>query len=255
MTTPTPLTPQARGALKEFDVSTLAPLHMTPADVKVRASDSWVRTPTTLSFVPDLAPFANCTTLLGEDPSGRWFGQLDSWVVVMTSMSGLPAGGGEAIDLTPSKAVELLRAWTGLPVTELADLLGVARRSLYHWSTGVARPRHEGRLFGVVRAIQPLAQTWQTWELRDWLSTDEIKTLVQTASTPELSRQVDAAVRSGATSRLRLASTGLHEEVQPLELAAISRHLASIGQPRLPRPRAVPYEPRELTDSPQIEGE
>ena len=119
----------------------------------------------------------------------------------------------------------------------------------------MARPRHEARLFGVVRAIQPLAQTWQTWELRDWLSTDEIKTLVQTASAPELSRQVDAAVKSGATSRLRLASTGLHEEVQPLELAAISRHLVGIGQPRVRRAGAVPYASRELTDSPLAEAE
>lgn len=254
MTTLTPLASQARGESQGLDVSTLAPLRMTPADPRLRPSDSWARTPTTFSFVADLAPFTNCTTRLGDDPSGTWFGQLDSWVVVVKSMSRVLGGGAEASELTPSQAVELLRAWTGLPVTELADLLGVARRSVYHWSTGEARPRHEARLFGVVRAIQPLAQTWQAWELRDWLSTDEIKTLVQTASAPELSRKVDAAVRSVGTARLRLAATGLQEEVQPLELTAISRHLGSIVQPRVGRQRAVPYEPRELTDSPQVEG-
>ncbi len=255
MTTATSLTSLTSRWPFELETSTRAPLKARTSDLRFEPADEWSLSTTDVSFVTKVAPRLNCTPRLGDDPGQFLFGALDSWLMVV-AMIPSPSARPEPMDnLTPSKAIDLLRAWTGLPVTDLADLLGVARRSVYHWSTGAAKPRQEARLLGVVRALEPLSQFWQAWELREWLSTTEARTLVQSAPVPELSRQVEAAVRRGTIGRLHQAPAALHEEVLPLDSAAIERHLLSVVQQRTPRRRPRPYEPRELTDSPQVEDE
>lgn len=179
---------------------------------------------------------------------GVLFEGLDSWVIwlgILRRFTSL----GPRDDLTAPKAVDLLREWTGMPVTDIAELLGVARRSLYHWATGVARPRHEARLLGVVRTLRPLGESWDPWELREWLGKAEVRTAVRSGALPDLALQVHAAAATRPVHRLAVAPPGLEEEVEPLDATALGRALSAATQRRAPRLRRPGYEPPELTDS------
>lgn len=164
----------------------------------------------------------------------------------------------ESQTLEPAEAIERLRHWTGLSVGGVADLLGVTRRSLYHWSTGATRPRHDERLLGLVGALEHVAASWAPWELRQWLVAQDARELVHSGDIASLRRLLDDAVRPSAIRRLRPARTGYQEEVEPLDPDALRRHfMVAVG----PRPTAAtqgvgaPYVPRELTDSAAPEGE
>jgi hypothetical protein len=164
----------------------------------------------------------------------------------------------ESQALEPAEAVERLRHWTGLSVGGVADLLGVTRRSLYHWSTGATRPRHDERLLGLVGALEQVAASWAPWELRQWLVAQDARQLVRSGDIASLRRLLEDAVRPSAIRRLRPARTGYQEEIEPLEPDALRRHfMVAVG----PRPTTAgqaagaPYVPRELTDSAPPEGE
>jgi hypothetical protein len=154
--------------------------------------------------------------------------------------------------LDPADAVDRLRTWTGLSAGGVADLLGVTRRSLYHWSTGATRPRHEERLLGLVRAIQPVSGSWEPWELRQWLAARDARQLVQSDDMETLRALLDDAVRPSAIRRLRPATAEYREDVEPLDTAALRDHFMTTVTPRVPNARAnlaAPFVPRELTDS------
>lgn len=67
--------------------------------------------------------------------------------------------------------VNQLRDWTGLNATELADLLGVSRRTLYHWvETGGASPENRLKLERVFHSMRALGESWSPVRIRQWLS-------------------------------------------------------------------------------------
>jgi hypothetical protein len=235
--------------------TTYAPYAALSQERSVHPPEGASETTTDVSLFAASAPHTPCTSRLSGD-IGYWLLRDLSWW--RTEVATLPASPSWSIagdDLTPSRAIDLLRAWTGLPVTDLADLLGVARRSVYHWSTGEAKPRRQTRLLGVVRALEPLARSWQSWEFRDWLLTPEVRALVQAAPVEDLSRQVEEAVASRSFTRLRQAQPAYRQEVVPLGIEAIGRHLAYVNDEINPRALASRREPRELVVAPQLEEE
>src|SRR6266511_3721684 len=63
-----------------------------------------------------------------------------------------------------------LRQLAELNVTETADLLGVARRTVYSWTgKGLISQENEGRLSAAVDALRPLAIGWSPARIRQWL--------------------------------------------------------------------------------------
>jgi hypothetical protein len=183
-----------------------------------------------------------------------------SLLVWLAAVSRLPRRQPEidAQTLEPAEAVERLRHWTGLSVGGVADLLGVTRRSLYHWSTGATRPRHDERLLGLVRALEPVAGSWAPWELRQWLAAQDARQLVRTGDIATLRRLLDDTVRPSAVRRLLPARAGYQEEVEPLAPDALRRHFLAAVEPRpmtAAQAAGAPYVPRELTDSALPEGE
>jgi hypothetical protein len=226
-----------------------------PAAFAMDISGAVAETTTDVSLLSQIRYEPTFTTCLDEDVRSWFFRDLGPWKLAVSSLPHGYLDPIQQVDLTPSRAVDLLRAWTGLPVTDIADLLGVARRSVYHWSTGSAKPRQEARLFSIVRALEPLSQSWKAWEFREWLQTPEIRTLVQEGPTSELSRRVDVAVETRAIRRLRPAAMTVQDDVLPLDESAIDRFLAGATARRGPRRRVEIREPRELTDSSILEEE
>jgi hypothetical protein len=208
------------------------------------------------SAMPRSDVVTGTTRTLGVEERDRLFTGLLLWLAVVWL---LPRRKPmiESAALEPAEAVERLRHWTGLSVGGVADLLGVTRRSLYHWKTGTTRPRHEDRLVGLVRAIQAAARSWQPWELRQWLAAQDARELVRAGDMASLRRLLDDAVRPSAVRRLRPVRAGYHEDVEALDAVALRDHFTATVAPRpitIAR-AAAPFVPRELTDSPLPEEE
>jgi len=197
----------------------------------------------------------NYTPLLREEESIERFvaGLVLAWLAIIQvrQLQELASEGRDQIE--PSQAVERLRSWTGLSVGEIADLLGVARRSLYHWSTGATRPRREERLLGLVRALEPLSRSWEPWELRKLLlsSDPHQRHLLEAGDFSSLIALASVEDRPSRPSRLRRAQVTQGPEVEPLETEALLRHFQLVMVPRVPSDQVRRFRPRELTDSPE----
>lgn len=152
--------------------------------------------------------------------------------------------------MTSDVALVRLRAWTGLSVAELADFLGVARRSLYHWSAGTGRPRKDERLLGLASAIQPMGEAWQPWQLRQWLTSEShgIRNDVHQGDLASVSQKVSEAMRAPmrVLQPLREQETS---EVEALDSDALLRHYAAATTPRHQAGRNQAWVPREVVDS------
>jgi DNA-binding transcriptional regulator YiaG len=156
--------------------------------------------------------------------------------------------------MTSDVALDRLRAWTGLSVTELADFLGVARRSLYHWSAGTGRPRKDERLLGLASAIKPLGETWKPWQLRQWLTSESqgIRNDIRQGDLAAVVQKVDAAMRAPRRV-LQPFRDQATSEVEALDGDALLRQYVAATSPRNQVSRNEAWIPRELVDSAEID--
>lgn len=210
----------------------------------------WV--PTELPSAPPSATVVHGTRrTIGVDDRDRLFGALVLWLAAVWTLPRRRQPSASST-LEPAEAVERLLLWTGLSAEGVADLLGVTRRSLYHWSSGTTRPRHQERLLGLVKALEPAAGSWASWELREWLAQHDARQLVLSGDMTSLRRHLEDSVRPSAIRRLQPARAEFREEVEPLDSAALQRHYRSAIEPRpvgVGRRETEIYVPRELTDS------
>lgn len=74
-------------------------------------------------------------------------------------------------ELSVARRIDELRSSTGLGMQELAEALGLSRRTLYFWlERGAASPEGEQRLAGVRFALEPLTRSsWEPAQRRRWL--------------------------------------------------------------------------------------
>jgi hypothetical protein len=109
---------------------------------------------------------------------------------------------GLAIQPRPSidSLLTELRQSVGLNVTETADLLGVARRTLYTWTgKGSISPQREGRVSAAVDALRPLAIRWSPARVRHWLDYGDPspRTLLKRGAYNDVRRAAEAASETG----------------------------------------------------------
>lgn len=149
--------------------------------------------------------------------------------------------------LSTSEALERLRAWTGLTTTGIAELLGVARRSLYHWTSAGVRPRQEGRLLNLVEAIEPYAGRVESWQLRDALVSSDAREAVADGDREAIRLVVEQTIER-RPHRLRRAGGEASAEPAPIGMAELREYLHGVSAP-VRRDRAATYVPRELSDS------
>lgn len=160
--------------------------------------------------------------------------------------------------------VDTLRNWTGFSASELADLLSVSRRSLYHWiRAGQASQRNHDRLIELTEALRPIASTWQRPRLRAWLHSGEPSPneLLQTGAFEEFaSRASDVLSRREIPllpSRLLPSTRDVPDErPSPVtRLSSAERHAAFLSflQPRGGARTDKTWSPREVTDSDEEE--
>lgn len=182
------------------------------------------------------------------------FGALLVWLAVVGALSRRRQLQKTGEPMDPAAAVERIKGWTGLSVAGIAELLGVARRSLYHWTAGATRPRQEAALLGLVRALEPFSGSVEPWELRRWLEASEAQAAVRAGDAARLHRLLADALRSSSPRALRPARAGYREEVEPLSPADLQRHFLSSSPSREAR-QVARIRPLELTDSPIAENE
>lgn len=146
------------------------------------------------------------------------------------------------------EALRRLRQWTGLSVGGVADLLGVARRSLYHWTSGATRPRQATTLFGLVRVLEPFSAVAEPWELLGWLRDAQVEEALRQSDLEAVRRMLGEALGARGVAVLNPVRPDHHEEVEPLEATEIRRYFLAAAKIR-PTRTVVRRIPRELTDS------
>jgi len=78
--------------------------------------------------------------------------------------------GRQDFGVDPARALSDLADWTSLSTARLGRLLGVARRSIYNWTSGKpVRPEIQTRLSRVHDSLQPIATLYEPDAVRRWL--------------------------------------------------------------------------------------
>lgn len=179
-----------------------------------------------------------------------------SEIVVMLGLEPKPRLVARVLDA--AELVGQLRDWTGMPAGDLADLLQVSRRSLYHWMrVGQASSPNLEKLQEFVNALRPVARKWRPSRVRVWLSSGEPSPsdLLQRRDFAEFARRAHDALAVGEIPLLparRLEETVSGVFPEPLaRLTRVQRvqALHSFSQEPLRRPRPAKWVPPELTDS------
>lgn len=204
---------------------------------------------------PEPSSTAVPTTILSRRPPGdQEFAGLLIWLALLAAFQRSNRRRTQSEPVDPGGAVERIREWTGLSVAGVAELMGVARRSLYHWTTGATRPRDEARLLGLARVLQAYAGTVEPWELRRWLTTAAVREAVRSGDMPRVRRALGDALRSSTPPQLQPARPDLREEVVELAPSVLYSHYLAAAPRRTAR-SAASKRPLELTDSPVPENE
>ena len=158
--------------------------------------------------------------------------------------------------------VQELREQAGLTGSQVAALLGVSRRTLYHWLSrgGISEPNRE-RLQQVHRALRPLVATWKPIHVKSWLFAGEPAPdeLIRENRFSDLANAVEQAVEQSAIPVLEGRLVGIDEDhaaamadSSPTRAEVLSA-LKVFGAPRHVRAEQR-WTPPELADSLPSEG-
>jgi DNA-binding XRE family transcriptional regulator len=173
------------------------------------------------------------------------------------------------LDMVPSISAELpaqrpspqvlltrLREWMGLTMTQLAETLGVSRRTLYSWiEAGRFSRENENRLLDLAAAIQPLAERWKPNVVRNWLFSGSPNRgeLIRGGRLQELATEIEESLASTEIPVLQahLIDGDVADEGTEISLSGNERVLAfrELTMPRGARVE-VHWQPPELSDTP-----
>jgi transcriptional regulator with XRE-family HTH domain len=165
--------------------------------------------------------------------------------------------------IDPARVVSQIREWADLSATEIASIMGVSRRSLYHWlGSGRVSSENRERLFQIAEALRPLAREWQPVRLKSWLrkNRSEPVRLLKAGKFAAFRRLADetlaeASVPVRSARRLTVSEPEPPEyTVKPLGLEERRTFFDALFEPRRSAVRE-PWAPRELTDSLPAEDE
>jgi hypothetical protein len=162
-----------------------------------------------------------------------------------------------------SQLVEELREWTGLSASGLAEMLGVSRRSLYHWlREGQASVNNTQRLVRLADTLRPIAREWSPPRIRVWLETGDPspRELFEREDFASFARAANDSLSRGEIPVLpsRRVSHGSslgdrREPVRPLTALQRRRAFAAFSEERVsPDYTALQtrrWRPREVADS------
>lgn len=217
---------------------------------------TWHLEPTSLAALEFVRPYEGTLSLYPD----RWYAAPDS-APVLSEAAASDQGPGKALSESGTTdnqvVIAALREWMDVPVSGIADLAGVARRTVYNW---IEDPNAGARTgFGQLRTVhgllQPLTYEWSTAQVRAWLregSRAPIQMLME-GRFSEFQRAVAAALTSDVVPLRRLqqvsgaeATTGI---VAPLGAEELRLALVDFATPRPATPSGSAARPRELTDS------
>lgn len=169
----------------------------------------------------------------------------------------LPTGTSEVPTTDPHPLVSWLRQSAQFRVAEIADVLQVSRRTLYHWLEEGRVPTEQYlRLRRLTEAVRRLAGEWGPTRIKVWLGSGDPapETLLRTGEFGQFERAVSEALEVGEIPLLqarRLAGSyreSMEEPLRPLDDAARLQAFHAFTTTRRPM-REVTWQPRELTDS------
>lgn len=157
----------------------------------------------------------------------------------------------------PGHILSEIRKWTDLAAVDVAALVGVSRRSFYHWrTTGKIAAENREHLRAIADALRPLASAWQPARLKSWLRSNRSlpMRLLKTGKFEEFRRLAEqsleqAAVPIRSARRIEVAEPEPPEyAVAPLSAAERRSLFDELLKPRAGVTHKPPV-PRELTDS------
>ena len=142
---------------------------------------------------------------------------------------------------SPAELVRHIRDTAGLTAEELAQVVGVSRRTLYHWLAGGSpAPENWRRVVSFADLIRPMANRWGPARTAAWLIHDQavIERLPFPDDPAVLGELVDEAL---AADEIPMISVGPAseagsitdvEEIAPLSSSELSHALTVFRQPR-----------------------
>jgi transcriptional regulator with XRE-family HTH domain len=163
----------------------------------------------------------------------------------------------------PAQIVSQIRHCADLTAGEIAALMGVSRRSLYHWlSSGRMSSENRERLSEIADALRPLGREWRPVRLKSWLrkNRSEPVRLLRAGNFAAFRRLADESLTE-ASVPVRSARRLIASEPEPPEYAVRplrpEQRRAFFDALLEPRPKVTrePSVPRELADSLPSEDE
>jgi hypothetical protein len=123
--------------------------------------------------------------------------------------------------------INQLRAATSLPVSRLADLLMVSRRTLYNWLSGaVVSPDRYERVTELHHRLIPLARYWQPSRVHHWLEygSPSPLDLAERGDQGELFRVLDEALQHPGSELLESKRIDFQVDLPPGEPVQALEH-------------------------------
>lgn len=153
----------------------------------------------------------------------------------------------------PASIVKYIHDSAGLTITEIAKVLDVSRRSIYHWLGGeaVSSENHQ-RLLDLLQAIQPMADIWGPRRTNLWVRSTADQRIAKGDAIDSLGRAVEEALSADEIPVLaarRLEAQSDAPDIAPVSQSELSSALAAFTRPRAVEDRHE-WTPREMAWSP-----